>query len=548
MIPAELPPNESERVKSLRELEILDTAVEPLFDDITALASEICDAPISLISLVDVDRQWFKSRHGLGAEQTPREFAFCGHAILGDSLFEIEDSRLDERFHDNPLVTGSPNVVFYAGVPLEISGGIKVGTLCVIDNKPKILTTGQRKALRCLADQVIAQLHLRKLNGDLLRAMKARSAFFAAMSHEIRTPMNGILGITNHMLDSAHGAGEISNLSIIKNCGVNLLRILNDLLDYSRIESGKIEVERQAFQLGGMLRGAMEVIRPMAEAKGLMLNMERSGEGDWLYGDSARLSQILLNLMGNAVKFTQAGQVQLKVSCAPSTDAVGRMRLEIRIFDQGIGIHPEMMAKLFQPFSQLDASTHRKFGGTGLGLAIVKGLADSMGAGISVESQPGKGSTFTFALDCDAALPVPAPVRVSGMPGRLSDTKPMMILVAEDDEVNQVVILSLLAKLGYAADIACDGSEALEKIRLKPYDLVLMDCQMPGIDGFEATRRIHELYPAAGRPAIFAVTAGMMVEERQQCIAAGMQSILAKPLLLEELREALLACPVRGAA
>lgn len=236
MVSAPFPPNESDRLFQLKALEILDTEPESIYDEVTRLASHIGGTPISLVSLVDEDRQWFKSKVGLGASQTPRDVAFCSHAILGKGLFEIPDSRKDSRFSDNPLVTGEPRVIFYAGVPLEIEAGVSVGTLCVIDHQPRQLTKEQVQALECLGNQVIAYLKLRRSHRELQQVMKARSIFFAAMSHEIRTPMNGILGLTKVVLDSVTEETAREKLRLVQSCGNTLLTLINDILDFSKLE------------------------------------------------------------------------------------------------------------------------------------------------------------------------------------------------------------------------------------------------------------------------------------------------------------------------
>jgi two-component system, sensor histidine kinase len=550
MIPAAFPSNEIQRIQELHGLGVLDTESESLYDDITRLASEICGTPISLVSLVDNHRQWFKSKIGLAAEETPREVAFCAHAILGDQLFEIEDSRLDERFHDNPLVTGSPNVVFYAGIPLEMQEGLKLGTLCVIDSKPKKLTEGQKSALKCLANQVVANFQLRKKNIDLEKAIRTKSIFFAAMSHEIRTPMNGIIGITNLLIDSNLDPKTIDNLKIVRDCSNTLLTIINDILDYSKLESGKVALEKHTFSLKHLLLTQQEIITPLSRAKGLELIFDNQSKVDWIVSDSTRLSQVLLNLLSNAVKFTSSGKVILKIESVPTTNgdtSNSVTKLQISVKDEGIGIPVEMQAKLFQPFFQVDSSTTRNYGGTGLGLAISKGIVETFGGKIGIESEPGRGSTFSFEMECglgDAQVEI----KLNSKPLDLvnfSKNKPLKILVAEDNRVNQLVIIQMLSRLGYNADLAANGLEVLQMLKIKKYDLILMDCQMPEMDGVEAALAIQDSVIQANRPTIYALTAGVMPEERVACREAGMDLVLSKPIKMGPLQEALLACPIR---
>jgi signal transduction histidine kinase/CheY-like chemotaxis protein len=538
------PANEQARLIALRSLEVLDTEPEPLYDDITELASQICDTPICLVSLVDSDRQWFKSRHGVDATQTPREIAFCSHAILGDGLFEVPDSRIDSRFRDNPLVTGAPHVVFYAGFPLNLGDGLHVGTLCVIDQKPKTLTEKQRQAMRCLANQVVSNLQLRRANRDIKRALDAKSRFLASMSHEIRTPLNGILGITNLLLEGARDKEIRDQLTTVRKCGDLLLSVINDILDFSKLESGKLTYEAHAFRPAHAVQGVCEVLQPLAARKGLGLRVDLGGVPEWIVGDATRLAQILMNLMGNAVKFSSSGDVALSVAAKPAGE--GHATLTFSVADRGIGIPKERQAGLFTPYTQADASAVRLFGGSGLGLAIVKGLVEGMGGSLGLESEPGMGSRFWFRLDfpIGKAPDGTASEAEAGSTAPLATEKPMTILIVEDNLVNQMVAIKMASKLGYTADLAANGREALDMIRLKRYDLVLMDCNMPVMDGFEAAQRIQAEFPAGHRPTILALTAAVMEDERDRCLRSGMVGVLMKPMTLQALRRALLECPL----
>jgi signal transduction histidine kinase len=532
---APLPENEARRLAALRELGILDTGPEPLYDDLTALAAEICETPICLVSLVDGARQWFKSSVGVEASETPREVAFCAHAILGQGLFEVEDSRLDPRFKDNPLVTGDPRVVFYAGVPLSLGEGLNLGTLCVIDQKPKRLSERQRQALQRLANQVEAHLRLRKANLELARAYATKADFVAVMSHEIRTPMNGILGITDLLLATSREAETIEQLKLVRECGDAMLSLLNDILDYNKIEADRLELDPHPFDPRSLLRGLAEVYGKAAAAKGLSLVFRDEGLPDRAEGDSGRIRQILTNLLSNAVKFTSRGSIEVAARAEARDD--GRLTMIFTVRDEGIGISPEALERIFSPYMQVDASTARRFGGTGLGLAIVRGLAASMGGTVRVESELGRGSAFTVELECRSAGPAPGREAASWSPAAAGPA-PLDILVAEDNPVNQRVVLQQLARLGYRADLAADGQEAVARARAKAYDVILMDCQMPGMDGFAATEAILA-EAGANPPAILALTAGLMREERARCKACGMAAVLEKPLRMETLGEAL---------
>ncbi len=246
---APLPENEKERLDDLKNYAILDTLPEIDFDDFTKIAANIFGTPIALISLVDESRQWFKSSYGLGATETPREVAFCSHAILQDDVFVVPDSFKDERFHDNPLAVGAPHVRFYAGAPLKTPSGHKLGTLCVIDSTPREFDEEQKEILKALGRQVINQMELRLSLKEAKSAATTKASFLATMSHEIRTPLNGILGCADILLDSVKEEEDRKLVRTITGCGDTLLNLINGILDFSKLESGKMEIENEPFNL-----------------------------------------------------------------------------------------------------------------------------------------------------------------------------------------------------------------------------------------------------------------------------------------------------------
>ncbi len=366
-------------------------------------------------------------------------------------------------------------------------------------------------------------------------ASNAKSEFLATMSHEIRTPMNGIMGMLQVLHQSDLGPKQRQQVEIAASSADTLMRLLNDILDFSKIESGKLEFESLPFALRPTVTEVVSLLRTRASDKKLSLNLAIDPAlPNHLVGDALRLKQVLLNLTGNAIKFTSEGRIDVTVSLLAREGRSARLRFGIR--DTGIGIDPATQRKLFSAFSQGDSSTSRRFGGTGLGLAISQRLVEHMGGKIRVESTPGKGSEFhfdlVFAISADAAIPqtVSAPTAGPLMSGRL--------LVVEDDRVNQRVIEMMLHHLGLHTAIVTNGEAAIEVAVMQPWDAVLMDCQMPGIDGFEATRRIRARLAGKHLP-IIALTANAMASDREACLDAGMDDFVPKPIRQEELRAAL---------
>ena len=373
-------------------------------------------------------------------------------------------------------------------------------------------------------------------------ASLAKSAFLANMSHEIRTPMNAIIGLTYLAQSDTAEPVQQQRLQKVANAAEHLLSVINNVLDFSKIEAGKVELEQRPFTLDEVLDNIANMTTQAAAAKRLRVETEIAPalSGRVLLGDPQRIAEVLLNFAGNAVKFTETGFVRLAVGL-DGEPAGNRLPLRFEVQDSGIGIAPEAQTRLFRDFEQADSSTTRRYGGTGLGLAICRRLAELMGGRVSLQSEPGRGSTFWFSLTLEAATdtrPAPAaaprPHSARERLAELARSRPLRILLAEDNAVNQEVAVALIGSAGLTVDVAGDGQQAVDMVKTGHYALVLMDVQMPVMDGLDATRAIRALPQGATLP-ILAMTANAFDDERQRCLDAGMDDHVAKPVVAEQL-------------
>ncbi len=471
----------------------------------------------------EIERQRWRARVALAGARLSAALVFVGVMLLTMQRYVLRRMATITQFVEQAKVSGNLTL------RVADSGGDEISKV-----------TDALNGLLASLDERGRELE--KAREEALQASKLKSEFVANMSHEIRTPMNGILGTTSLLIDTPLNDEQRELVGTAHRAAEALLVVLNDILDFAKIEAGKLTIETVPFEIAPVVNDAASLLAPLARAKGVELNVSvAEGVPGGLIGDGGRIRQVVLNLVSNAVKFTSVGRVAIAVAGAHEPSGY---RLRVAVEDTGIGIPADQLSRIFEQFVQVDASTTRRFGGTGLGLAISRHLAALMGGSLTARSAPGMGSTFTLEVPVGVAS-VPSP-QANGL-SESAVGLGLHVLVVEDNDVNQLVARRLLERAGCRVRVEPDGLAGVAAVQREAFDLVLMDCQMPGMDGYEATAAIRALGSRFADLPIVALTASATADERERCLRSGMTGYLAKPLRPEDLKRTILSLVRRAA-
>jgi len=541
--------DDAARLSALLATELLNTPPEESFDRMTRLAAHALGAPVTSITLVDVQRDFYKSQYGfiepLASTRQWEGRTFCQYTLMSDQPLVLDDVTVHAGYADVPTVQ-SMGIRAYAGVPLITAEGHHIGSFCALDFQPRHWRELDIEILRELAHAALREMALRQALRRADAASRAKSTFLSNMSHEIRTPMNAILGLTHLMARDATDSLQRERLGKVDTAAQHLLQVINDILDLSKIEAGKMRLEEANFSLDALLQSCCELVADAAQGKGLTLALDVAQLPNSLRGDATRLRQALLNLLSNAIKFTAQGGVHVRGKLLREVE--GRLEARFEVQDSGIGIEPEALPHLFEAFEQADDTIARQHGGTGLGLALTRHLARLMGGEVGLHSTPGQGSRFWFTAWLSHGSPLDsanAPAHPGwhtstvGAAATLCDVSVAQtelrrahagqrVLLAEDNLVNQEVARELMQSAGLSVDLADNGLQAFDLASTHAYDIVLLDMQMPVMDGLTAARHLRARH-GKGLP-IIAMTANAFGEDREACLSAGMDDHLAKPV------------------
>ncbi|MBD8655970.1 response regulator [Oxalobacteraceae sp. CFBP 13730] len=535
--------DEDARLAVLDSFGILDTPPERSFDDVVRLVSQLLDAPIAAVNLIARDRQWFKSEIGFGRSELPLDNSICRHAMLQQEQMIVPDTLEDARFNCNPLFTAEDGLRFYAGAVLRTREGVPLGTLCVLDKKPRPegLTEEQQFMLTTMAHQVMSQIELRQalteqesLNEALRRADQRKDEFLAMLAHELRNPLAPIVSAATMLSNFELQPSMVQRAAdIIARQAGHMTSLIDDLLDVSRVTRGKVELEFVELDLKDVLADAVEQVRPLIEKHGHRLVLEAMPAPALVVGDRKRLVQVMTNLLSNAAKYTlEGGRIEVRLATRGAL-------IDVAIRDDGIGMSPELIASAFDLFSQGTRGLDRSQGGLGIGLALVRSLLKLHGGEVTAASDgPGCGSTFRVTLPLSARSGAVMPAAGGDSADVQGNPSALRIGVVDDNEDAAVTLALLLETLGHTVSVAHSARDALASLPLFEPDVCLLDIGLPEMNGFELARALRAK-PGTDHAILIAVTGYAQEKDRIEARAAGFHDLFAKPVDLEMLGAAL---------
>jgi signal transduction histidine kinase/CheY-like chemotaxis protein len=536
---------EKERLKNLMEYDLNYEFNVRELQSIAELASYITGLPQAYVTIVGFKETNFLTSVGSDVKGAPREMTFCNYCIEQDNFFELKDTLTDERSKDSAYIKCVQNPLrYYGGWPLKSLEGYNLGSICVCSMEPFEMNEGHKKALKTLADQVMTQFQLKRQNRLLAAAKlkaeklsKMKDDFISNMSHELRTPLNAINGYADILNKSKLDPDQQEAVSIIHNSSEILITLVNDILDFSKINSEKLALEKIPFSLEKTVKLVFDLLVKKAEQKKIRLeNIFDEKIPKKVIGDKIRINQIIMNLTGNAIKFTEKGYVRIEVKILEESEK--DLTLHFSVKDTGIGIPEDKIDKIFERFEQAGTEITRKFGGTGLGLNISKNLVELHGGELEVKSVYGQGSEFYFSIKYDkVTVEHEMAEKLKKEKNKFDSTKmnlkKLRVLVCEDNTVNIKLIHHMFKGKVTLLEVAQNGKVAIEILKRKMFDVVLMDLHMPEMDGLETTKYIRNTLKL--KIQIIGFTATTSEAERQMCLDSGMNDFITKSFISEEL-------------
>lgn len=538
-----VPFNEELRQSAVEQTRLLDSIPEERFDRLTRIACHVFRVPISLVTLVDRKRQWFKSRQGLDVSETPRSASFCAYAVAMDELLEVPDAQHDWRFAANPLVTGHPFIRFYAGMPIRNYEGYPLGTLCLIDRQPRTLSAQERDLLKDLArcveqeinhlDLYEALAHLQQAQVDRERAYSVRSKFFASMDHRIRSPMTGLLGLIDLMAEEPLSAAQREQVEQIRQAAESVSHSTTSVLDWAQIESGTLQVEAMPFDVRRLIDGVIGARSLRASQRRLTVTSAISSvTPKWVTGDERRVALVLGHLLDNAMAHALAGRIEVAVDTQAA--GAGYMSVMFTVKDTGCGMNNHHQLQILSTLERDVSFKEAEGPAAGLGLALSSRLANAMGGRLWFDSREGGGSTFGFSIRCSSDPVKEAALKPATRPGGLR------VLVLEEHPATRSTYAACLSRAGMETTAAASAREAIDICSRSTFDLIILDGQLRDMDRYALIEAMVGPEPRTSR--LLMLTSSPSAKDMFECESLGVHGYHAKGMSGDSLIAAVVAC------